>query len=210
MRWKPLKVTAQGVAEDVRRLGVLPEDTEAAFIEREGDPERAERMIDELLARDPRHVLAHLCKGVILSERQEYIEALPYVRYVTEQTPLIYRAWHVRGLGELLHGEPAEARSSFMHYVTFATADPTGYCYIALTYAREENAEAALRFLDQVTEAGVVSDLSALTYTRALIEEQAGDLQSALMHFIEIQMTAPDTLGKHASRKAHEIASHQG
>jgi tetratricopeptide (TPR) repeat protein len=181
---------------------VLPEETEAAFIARGTDPGAAERAIDELLSREPTHVLAHLCKGVILSERQEYREALPYARYVTEETPMIYKAWHVRGLGELLMGSPAEARNSFMHYVSFETADPTGYCYIALTYAREENAELALRFLDQISETGVVKDLSALTYTRALIEEEAGDLRSALMHFIEIQMTAPDTFGAHASFKA--------
>lgn len=207
MGWKPLKVTAERVAADVARLGVLPETTEAAFIARSADPEAAEHAIDELLSREPTHVLAHLCKGVILAERQEHIRALPYARYVTEETPMIYKAWHVRGLGELLSGEPAQARNSFMHYISFATADPTGYCYVALTYAREENAEVALRFLDQITEIGVVKDLSVLTYTRALIEEQAGDLQSALMHFIELQMTAPDTLGAHASSRAYEIAS---
>lgn len=205
MEWKPLVITDHKLKEDIRKFGSVPDAVQELFKNRKSDPLECEIACDAVLAQDPTNGLAHFYKAVLAQERGDYEAVLRYAKPITERTPLIFHAWQLRGMGELLHGDTEAARMSFMHYGHVQRNEGWPWCLIAMTYLMEEQIELALYTIDEVMKFEGIQDTRILLWVRALIEEKAGDVQSALTHLIELQMMSEGEMKDRSARQIHKL-----
>lgn len=205
MHWQPLTITKQKIARDIQLFGEAPADVQELFKRRAENPGACDEACDAILAYDPHSGIALFYKAVLAQERGDFEAVLKYAKPITERTPLIFHAWQLRGMGEMLSGDTESARTSFMHFGHVQRDAAWPWCLIALTYLLEHEIELAVYTLDEVMRTQNVTDAHMLLWVRAFIEEKAGDVHAAISHLIELQMMSDGDMRERAAHKVHSL-----
>ena len=208
MEREPLIVTEEDVADNMKRIGAVPENVVEMFKNREIQGAVCLAACNDILLRDPDNCTALLYKGIISVEQKEYVVAHDCLVKVTETVPLIHPAWFYRGLSELFLKETEAALDSFMRFTELSNHRAYPFCFIALSYHMQGETETALYVLDEVAKQEKFDgkEKGMILWTRGLLEEDTGDDSAALIHYIESRMMSPELNKEETAAKIYELS----
>ena len=159
----------------------------------EADLERAERLIEQVLALSPRHALAHFAMGHVLRARRRYDAAIPEY----ETAVALNRNWVVAiaalGLCKFFAGAIEEAIPAQERAIRLSPRDPrvpNWYWRIGMVHLLQSRTDEALRWLEMArsTNAGLPGPHAWLAAAYAL----KGDTKTAVAQLAEARRLSRD------------------
>lgn len=183
-------INEENMEESIRRFGAPPEELIELFKNRNTKAEECLAECERVLTEQSDLGAVLLYTGILLQERNQHAEALPYFVRVTEMSPLLHPGWQHRGMSEILLKDAIAAQESFMRLGQLLPNKAYPYCLIALAFYAQDKLPAGMYLLDLIAVSDKLDneEKSLLLQIRGMLEENIGDDHAALLHYIESQI----------------------
>ncbi len=204
--WQRLEISDEAVAHDLALLKQVPPDLVTLYKNQKDDGAEVIQACLLLLKKEPTQATALMFLAQIYMQRQDYVRCLRYARKLTTLTPCFYVGWQLRGMCELrLHKVP-QGRNSFLALARLKPTDCFAYACVAISFYIQGKSTMALMLLNLFIDEQPIEDKQFLVWLKAYITEKQGNIDDALIHYIESQLMTPsEKRDWEVGHKIHEL-----
>jgi len=162
----------------------------------EGQESTAHDLIDEVIAREPQNVGAHLAQSRFFSAEEDYDQALESARTAVAADPQAANAHYVLGAIHTERDEYVEAITAYNEVLRLNPAATAAQLELSRLYLVSGDAEASERLSEDVLNVAPDNPLARLTLARSLIVN--GDLERAGALLSDLEAEFPNVAGVHS------------